>query len=153
MRSLLLLVGVVLLTTQLSAQQRTVIGKVTDVSGNPVPNATVLVKGTKFGTTTRADGTYSLAIPATARNLVFTAIGLAEMEVSIGNKGVINASLLSSDKNLQEVVVVGYGTQKRKEATGSVATVKGGDVAEKPVQSFEAALAGRAAGVQITVPN
>ncbi len=153
MRSLLLLVGIVLLSMQLSAQQRTIIGKVTDVNGNPVPNATILVKGTKFGTTSRPDGTYSLSIPSTARNLVISGIGYAETEISIGNKGVINASLLSSDKNLQEVVIVGYGSQRKKELTGSTVAVKGTDIAEKPVQSFESALAGRAAGVQITVPN
>lgn len=153
MRKLLLLLGVVLLCMQLQAQQRTVIGKVTDAVGNPIPNATVQVKGTTFGTTSKPDGTYSLVIPPTAKNLVFSGIGFTETEISIGNKGIINASLISADRSLQEVVVVGYGTQRKKDVTGNVANIKGATVAEKPVQSFEAALAGRAAGVQITQPN
>jgi TonB-dependent SusC/RagA subfamily outer membrane receptor len=79
-------------------------------------------------------------------------VGYAETEISIGNKGIINASLTSSDKSLQEIVVVGYGTQKKKEANGSVSSVSGAAIANRPVQSFDQALAGRAAGVQITIP-
>ena len=153
MRKLLLMLGVVFVCVQLDAQQRTIIGKVTDSKGNPIPNASILVKGTKIGTTSQSDGTYSLVIPATAKNLVYSSVGMTDLEISIGNKGVINAELLSSDKNLQEVVVVGYGTQRKKDVTGNVAIVKGDAVAERPVQSFEGALAGRAAGVQISSPN
>jgi len=153
MRKLSLLMGVLLLCMQLTAQQRTIIGKVTDSKGDPIPNASIQVKGTKIGTTSQADGSYSLVIPATAKNLIYSSIGMTDFETSIGNKGVINAELTSSDKNLQEVVVVGYGTQRRKELTGNTVTLKGSIAAEKPIQTFDQALAGRAAGVQITVPN
>lgn len=153
MRKLLLLLGVVLFCVQLSAQQRTLTGKVTDANGVPVPNASVIIKGSTTGTTTKPDGTYSISIPATARILVISSIGLTDQEISIGNKGIINASLQSADKSLSEVVVVGYGTQRRKETTGSLANVKGAAVVDKPVQTFDQALAGRATGVQITVPN
>lgn len=149
----LLLLALLWAATSLLAQSRTVTGTVTDVNGNPVPNATVLVKGTRTGTTTDNNGKYSLTIPATARVLVVSSIGQSEVEYSIGNKAVINASLAAADRNLQEVVVVGYGTQKRREVTGSLSSVKGTAIAEKPVQSFESALAGKAPGVQITVPN
>src|SRR5260221_10173184 len=106
MRQLLLLLGVVLLSMQLLAQQRSVSGKVTDVNGKPVFNATVLVKGTTMGTTTKEDGTFSLSVPPAARVLVISSVGLAPQEVSIGNKASILVALQPTDKDLQEVVVV-----------------------------------------------
>jgi TonB-dependent starch-binding outer membrane protein SusC len=154
MRKLLaMLLAVGLCVGQLQAQTRTISGKVTAEDGSPIPNASVIIKGTSSGTTTQSDGTWSMSIPANARILVISAIGMTDVEISIGNKGVINASLLTDNKSMQEVVVVGYGTQKRREATGNISTVKGTAIAEKPVQSFESALAGRAPGVMITVPN
>lgn len=153
MRKLLLLLGVVMLCLQLSAQQRIISGTVTDDKGSPIANASVIVRGTKNGTTTKQDGTYSITISNNARTLVISSIGSAEQEINIGNKGIINASLQSSDRSLSEVVVVGYGTQRRKENTGALTTVKGGVVADKPVQTFEQALAGQSPGVQITVPS
>jgi TonB-linked SusC/RagA family outer membrane protein len=134
-------------------QSRKVTGTVTDGNGSPLPNATVMIKGTRTGTTTGSDGQYSLSVSPSSRILVFSAIGMEEVEYTVGNKAVIDASLKASDKNMQEIVVVGYGTQKRKDLTGSTVTIKGSAIAEKPVQSFESALSGRAAGVQITVPN
>ena len=107
MRKLTLLMGVLVLCMQLTAQQRTIIGKVTDTKGNPIPNASIQVKGTKFGTTSLSDGTYSIVIPGTAKNLVFSAVGIPETEISIGNKGVINSDWVAADKNLQEVEVLG----------------------------------------------
>lgn len=148
-----LLLAVVLCYAPARSQTRTITGKVTDDTGSPIPNVTVLIKGSNTGTTTAFDGTYSLNVPPSAKSLVFSAVGQAPQEVTIGNRTLVNVSLKSADKELQEVVVVGYGTQKRKDVTGSIITVKGAAVAEKPVQSFEAALGGRAAGVQISVPN
>ncbi|OQP58542.1 SusC/RagA family TonB-linked outer membrane protein [Niastella populi] len=150
---LLLLLAVGASTCLLQAQTRAISGKVTSTDGSPIPNTSVIIKGTGFGTSTKFDGTYSMNVPEGSKILVFTAVGMADAEVSIGNKAVINIQLQSTDKNLAEVVVVGYGTQKRKEITGNFSTVKGTEIAEKPVQSFESALAGKAAGVQITVPN
>ncbi len=150
---LLLLLAVGASTCLLQAQSRTITGKVTSTDGSPIPNTSVVIKGTGFGTTTKFDGTYSMNVPEGSKILVFTAVGMADAEVSIGNKAVVNIQMQSTDKNLAEVVVVGYGTQKRKEITGNISTVKGTEIAEKPVQSFESALAGKAAGVQITVPN
>lgn len=154
MRKLLaLLGGLCLFSSTLLAQSRSVTGKVTDDSGNGLPNVTIQIKGTSTGTTSNTDGTYTLNIPPTARILVFSSVGMTPVEVAIGNKGVINATLQSSEKEMQEVVVVGYGTQNRRNVTASIATVKGSAIADKPVQSFDQALAGRAPGVQITVPN
>ncbi len=150
---LCLIMAVMAMTTSLWAQ-RTISGKVTDDKGVPVPNVSIQVKGTQTGTVSSTDGSFSLTVPSNARTLVFSSVGMTTQEVSIGNQTSFNVSLQNvSDASLQEVVVVGYGTQKRKETTGNVSTVKGEAIAQKPVQSFESALAGKAAGVQITVPN
>ncbi|HYK57636.1 MAG TPA: carboxypeptidase-like regulatory domain-containing protein, partial [Flavisolibacter sp.] len=154
MRKFLCLIMAVIAMTTLSWAQRTISGKVTDDKGVPVPNVSIQVKGTQTGTVSRQDGSFSLAVPSNARTLVFSSVGMTTQEVSIGNQTSLSVSLQSStDANLQEVVVVGYGTQRRADVTANIATVKGSAVADKPVQSFDAALAGRAAGVQITVPN
>jgi TonB-linked SusC/RagA family outer membrane protein len=133
--------------------QRTITGKVTDDKNTPLPNVSVIVKGTNTGTSTKEDGTYSLNVPANARILVFSSVDMGTQEISIGNGNVVNATLTSSSKSLEEVVVVGYGTQRKRDVTSSVATVKGAVTADKPVQTFEQALGGRAAGVQVTIAN
>jgi TonB-linked SusC/RagA family outer membrane protein len=150
----LLLLGILMLNSQLWAQSRTVTGKITDANGAPIANASVLVKGSTVGTTTTEDGSFSLTIPATAKTLVISAVGNQTQEISIGNRGLFNISLATEDKDLQEVVVVGYGTAiKRKELTGSIANVKGDAIANKPVQSFDQALGGRAPGLQVVIPS
>ena len=151
-KQLLLLSGFVLLSL-FTLAQRTITGKVTDDKGNPVPNASVIVKGTTTGTTSKPDGSYSLTVPANAKALIFSAVDMGTLEKAIGNETLIDVSLRAEDKTLSEVVVTGYGTARRKDVSGNIATVKGSAVANRPVQSFEQALAGRATGVQITVPN
>ncbi|MDP4263918.1 MAG: SusC/RagA family TonB-linked outer membrane protein [Bacteroidota bacterium] len=153
MRKLLAMLAAVLLFAGQLLAQKTITGKVTDDKGNPLPNASVIVKGTSTGTVTKSDGTYSLTVPAKARALVFSSVDMAPLEVVIGSETTISPSLKPVESVLAEVVMVGYGTQKRKEVTGNLSNVTGKAVAEKPVQSFEQAIAGRATGVQITVPN
>ncbi len=135
---------------QMLAQQRTVTGKVTDANGAPLPNASVVIKGTTTGTTTNADGDYTLPVQANSKTLVISSIGLTPMELSIGNKAVINASLQSAEKSLSEVVVVGYGTQQKKAFTGSSAKVDVKEFANLMSPSVDKQLAGRAPGVQVT---
>src|SRR5688572_27049140 len=114
MRKFQLVLGfLLLLSTQLWAQQRTITGKVIDGTGNPLPNATVLIKETNAGTSTQTDGTYSITISDKAKTIVFSAVGMQPTSFSIGNKGVINVTMEANDKNLSEVVVVGYGTQRK----------------------------------------
>lgn len=141
------------LYAQVALAQRTINGTVTDESGSPLPNVSVVVRGTTTGTITNEEGKYTLTLPANAKALVFSTINKSPVERSIGTGSTIDAILKDEDKSLQEVVVTGYGTQKKKDLTSNIATVKGSAIANKPVQSFEQALAGRAAGVQITVPN
>ncbi|HEY4148633.1 MAG TPA: TonB-dependent receptor [Chitinophagaceae bacterium] len=148
MRQLLLLMGVVLLSMQLFAQQRSVSGKVTDANGKPVFNATVLVKGSSMGTTTKEDGTFTLNLPATAKTLVISSVGLAPQEVSIGNRATLLVALQPTDKDLQEVVVVGYGTQKKADITSAITKVGGDKVANVPFSSVDQTLQGKVAGMQ-----
>ncbi len=152
MRTLLLIVGsCLLLSGQLLAQSRTVTGKVTDDKGTVLANVSVLIKGSSTGTSTASDGTFSIAVPANARTLVFSSIGFGSTEVSIGNRNSINLSLTpTTDKELQDVVVVGYGTTKKADLTSSVAKVSGDKVANIPFSSVDQALQGKAAGMQST---
>ncbi|MGB8194086.1 MAG: TonB-dependent receptor [Chitinophagaceae bacterium] len=150
---LAMLGGLLLFCGTLLAQNRTITGKVTSDNGLPLPNVSVIIKGTNTGTTTNADGAFSINVPPSARALLFSSVGMTTEEVAIGNKTAISISMKAADKDLQEVVVIGYGTQKKKEVTGAVSSVKGQAIANLPVQSFDATLGGRAAGVQITVPN
>lgn len=135
------------------AQERTITGRVIGSDGGGLPGVTVLVKGSTTGTATDVDGRYTLAVPSTATTLVFSFVGYDSREAKIGDQSTINATLTSNPTGLDEVVVVGYGTQSRRDLTGSVAAVAGKEIASLPVQSFDQALQGRAPGVNITTPN
>jgi TonB-linked SusC/RagA family outer membrane protein len=153
MRKRLLFLSGFVLCSIIALAQRTITGKVTDDKGKPVANVSVIIKGTTTGTTSKEDGSYSISVPANARTLIFSSVDMSTIERPIGSQSVIDVRLTAEDKTLTEVVVTGYGTQRKKEVTGNIATVKGTSIANKPIQSFDQALAGRAAGVQITVPN
>ena len=154
MRKLLaLLGGLLLFYSSLLAQNRVISGKVTSDNGLPLPNVSIVIKGTNTGTTTDADGAFSISVPPSAKALLFSSVGYTGQEIPLTSKNTVAVEMKSSDKDLQEVVVIGYGVQKKKEVTGAVATVKGTSIAAQPNPSFDAALGGRAAGVQITVPN
>lgn len=145
---LLLLMGVLLLSSQLFAQSKTVTGKITDHNGNPVPNASIIVKASQIGTTSGADGSFSLEVPANSRTLVISSLGMITQEISIGNKTSFTISMKAGESSLQEVVVVAYGTQKKASLTGVVATVKAQDIENKPFTSIDKALQGQVAGLQ-----
>lgn len=152
MKKLLLLLTC-LLTVSLLFAQRTITGKITDDKGAPLEGASVAVKGERAATRTDVNGDFTLSISATARTLVVSYVGKLAEEFAIGNESVFNRSLRPEDASLQEVVVVGYGTQRRKELTGNVSKISGESVRNAPVQSFDQALSGRAAGVNVTIPN
>lgn len=139
-----------LFTAAAASAQRTISGKVTDSKGAPIDNATVIVKGGKAGTITNPDGTYRLTVPENARILVFSSVGMAIVEVTIGDQTTINPVLTTLDNTLNDVVVVGYGTQKRASVTGAISTVNGNTVKELPVVSVQQALQGRVPGLQVT---
>jgi TonB-linked SusC/RagA family outer membrane protein len=136
----------------LHAQTRSVSGRVVGSDGAGLPGVTVLVKGTTLGTATDANGRYTLPAPATATTLVFSFVGYTSQEAKIGD-GPVNITLASNPTSLDEAVVVGYGTQERRDLTGSVATVKGEAIANLASPSFAQQLGGRAAGVNVQTPT
>lgn len=138
-----------LLLMSLSAfAQQNITGKVTDEKGNPFPGVAISIKGTTRGTNTDANGSYSLNASPTDV-LVFTAVGYIRNEITVGTKKSINVSLQLDQQQLNEVVVVGYGTQKRKDLTGSIASVKGDVFKDQPINNPIDALQGRVAGVNV----
>ncbi len=135
------------------AQGKTVTGKVTDSKdGTPVPNASVTIKGTNLGTTTDAGGNFRIAVDNNNAVLVISSVGFTEYEVTVGAQTDLAISLSAAQGTLNEVVVVGYGTQRKRDLTGAVATVSSKDFVKGALQSPEQLIAGKVAGVQIT-PN
>jgi TonB-dependent starch-binding outer membrane protein SusC len=129
---------------------QTVTGKVTDKKGEPLPGVTVTVKGTKNATSTNNSGIYTLNNVGADGVLVFTGAGIAKQEIPVGGQAAINAELETTVGNLNEVVVVGYGTAKRKDLTGSVGSVKAKDFNQGALASPDQLIQGKVAGVQIT---
>lgn len=132
----------------------TVTGKVTSSEDNEgLPQATVLLKGTTNGVLTDLDGNYRITVPDDGGTLVFSFLGYVNKEVVIGNQTTINVQLAPDVTSLGEVVVTGYGVERKREITGSITSVKGDDIANLPLQSFDRALQGRAAGVLVQNAN
>lgn len=151
MRKLLLLLGGSLLCLQLTyAQNRTLSGTVADERGNPLANVTIQVKGSKTGTVSNADGTFSLSVPTGARTLVFSSVGQNSKEVAVGENGNIRVLMAAAERSLDEVVVVGYGTQRRKEVTAAIGKINPEPIANLVTPSVDRQLGGRTAGVQVT---
>lgn len=121
-------------------------------SGQPLPGVSVIIKGSSNGTITDQDGKYQLIAPENA-TLVISFIGYASIEKPVGGQTQIAVELSADTRQLSELVVVGYGTQTKSEFTGSAVRLKGEAIKEQPIQSFDQALAGRAAGVSISQPN
>jgi len=130
----------------------TVKGVVTDAQNMPLPGATVSEKGTKNATVTAMDGDYQIKVKSNAV-LVFSFIGTKSKEEAVKSRTLINTKLLDDANNLDEVVVVGYGTKTRKNLTGAISSVKGTEIAKIPVQDVAQAMQGRIAGLQITMPD
>ena len=136
---------------QLLAQNTlTVTGRVTDETGQALPGVTVLLKNSSNGTTTSADGAYRLSVPVTNAVLVVSYVGYLSQEIAVSSRSVIDVRLAPDDKTLNEVVVVGYGTQEKKDLTGAIATVGSRDIQKIPVSGFDQALKGQVAGLQIS---
>ncbi|MFW0739670.1 SusC/RagA family TonB-linked outer membrane protein [Flavobacterium sp. T12S277] len=130
----------------------TVKGVVTDAQNMPMPGATVSEKGTKNANVTAMDGDYQIKVKPNAV-LVFSFIGTKSKEEHVKNRTLINIKLLDDANNLDEVVVVGYGTKARKDLTGAISSVKGQELAKIPVQNVAQALQGRIAGMQVTMSD
>src|SRR3954453_22926778 len=137
--------------TGVLAQTQTVTGKVTSAvaADSALTGVSVQVKGSKTGTVTDNNGNFSINAPATG-TLVFSAVGYTTQEVSVNNRSTVNVQLAADVQSLQQVVVVGYGTQRRRDLTGSIASVSAAQIEKVPVTTVDQALQGRAAGVQVT---
>ncbi|MEN2398913.1 TonB-dependent receptor [Flavobacterium sp. MC2016-06] len=149
-----LLVCFLLANIVMNAQERKVTGKVTsseDLLG--LPGANVYVKGSSVGGSTDMDGNYSVFVSEKNAVLVFNFVGYQTIEIPVGNKTVVNVSLKPDTKNLDEVIVVGYGTRKKSDITGSVSSVTAKELTAYPLLNAEQALQGRAAGVAVQSNN
>jgi len=144
MFSLVVLVNVSL------AQTKTVTGKVTDSKGEAVPSATVTVKGTRTSTTTANDGSFRISVPSGSNTLVISSVGYTTKEVDISGTESVSVSLETSNAALNEVVVTGYGTSRKKDLTGSISSVKAKDFNQGALASPDQLIQGKVAGVQIT---
>ncbi len=134
-----------------SFAQTQVTGKVTDnLDDSGLPGVTVTVKGTTQGTATDMDGNYKISVPGSSSVLVFSFIGKQTQEITVGNQNMINVSLVDDSQALDEIVVIGYGTQSKKDMTGSITAVTERDFIKGNVTTPDQLISGKMAGVQIT---
>jgi TonB-linked SusC/RagA family outer membrane protein len=131
------------------AQAQDVTGKVSDVNGGPIPGVNIIVKGTTLGTTTDANGEYSINVGDESKVLIFSFIGYISQEVPVNNQSVINISLEPDLKMLEEVVVVGYGTLQKRDLTGAVSQVKAAQLENENPNAVQDILRGNIAGLNV----
>jgi TonB-linked SusC/RagA family outer membrane protein len=147
----LVLLTALLFAVQFVWAQRRVTGRVTDRDGSPLPGVTVTIKNTNNATVTGTDGTYTITAPERSV-LVFSSVGFQTIEAP-ANSTTVNTTLTAGNNALSEIVVVGYGTRSKRDVTGSIAKINAKEINGTPATSFESALQGRAAGVQIDQQN
>ena len=131
-------------------QQRVITGLVTDSDGTPLPSVSILEKGTTNGTLADAGGQYSITLTTANPVLVFSFVGYASQEVAVGSRSVVNMTLEASDIGLDEIVVIGYGTVRKRDLTGSVASIRGEEMRDVPAANISQALQGRISGVDMS---
>lgn len=148
---LAVILGLLLLTSMIAkSQERTISGTVTSSDeGEPLPGVNIITSGTVGGTISNAEGKYSLSVPDDEASLVFSYVGFNTQEITIGNSTIIDVVLVPDLKQLEEIVVTGYGTQKRANVTGAIGSVPANIIASRPIISPVQALAGTVAGVNI----
>lgn len=135
-----------------TAQTAKVTGTVISAEDDgPIIGASIVVAGTTIGTVTDHNGAFTLDVPSNAQKLIISYIGMKSVEVTV--KPIIRVSMESDSQNLDEIIVVGYGTQRKKDVTSAISKVGGEDLANLAAPSFDTQLAGRAAGVQVTTPS
>ena len=148
LKSLFLLVCLVLSGTTVFAQEKTVTGVVTDSFNEPLIGASIVVQGTTNGVITDLDGKYSIKVTPDA-TLQFSYVGMEKQSIKVGNQSIINVQLKDDSQMLAETVVIGYGSAKKRDLTGSITNIKGDEIANKPVANPLSALQGKVAGVQV----
>jgi TonB-linked SusC/RagA family outer membrane protein len=131
-------------------QQRVITGIITESDGNPLPGVTIMEKGTTNGTLSDATGNYRITVITANPVLVFSFVGYTTVEVPVGTRSVISTSLVPSEVGLDEIVVIGYGTVKKSDLTGSVASIRGDVMRDVPASNISQALQGRISGVDMS---
>ena len=147
-RSIMTLVCLLLASASAFAQTKTVTGTVTDAANEPLIGASVLVQGTSTGTITDMDGKYSISVTP-EDVLAFSYVGMTSQTIKVGTQNVINVTLKEDSQVLAETVVIGYGSAKKRDLTGSITNIKGEELANKPAMNPLSSLQGKVAGVQI----
>jgi Ca-activated chloride channel family protein len=148
-RIILLIAPVILIMLAFRPIHSTIVtGTITDEKGSPVPSATIKVKGTTTGTTSSSDGKYTITVADKNATLIFSAVGLLTKEVKVKGRSVVDVTLASASQTLDEVVVIGYGTSKKKDVTGSVSTVSPNQLYGS--RSYDQSLQGYVPGLQIS---
>ena len=146
----LLLLSFLFVSTSFSQNSFKVSGKVTDDANKPVSGASVLVKGTTVGTTTGTDGSFELSVPSGRSILIFSSVGYTDQEIALNNQSTINVTLAAGASNLQDVVVVGYGTRRKVEVTGATSSISGDKLRSVQTTNITQAMQGRLPGVLST---
>lgn len=149
LKKALLLQLSVLFSCLLFAQQKTITGKVTDTDGKGLPGISVSIKGTTTGTATDNTGAYSIVAPSNQSVLKFSGVGYLYTEITIGPRVTLTIAMQKDNKQLEDVIVVGYGTKKRVNVQGSVATIKAADIEDIPVANLPSTLVNRVPGVGV----
>lgn len=153
LRALLLCPLLVFIMQQSWAQTKTISGKVSDDKGAPVVGASVLAKGTKTGTSTDAAGSFKISVPSGATTLVITYVGFTDQEVDITNSQTVQVSLVPTNSSLSDVVVVGYGSVRKKDVTGAVSSISSKDFNQGAVTDPMQQIQGKIPGLVITQPG
>ncbi len=149
-KNLAILLLFLITTLSIKAQNLSVSGKVTDENGKALEGATVLEKGTKNSAVTGSGGTFQLNVSSGKARLIVTFVGHELLEVTVGNQKELSVTLKSLNESLNDVVVVGYATVKRKDVTGAVAGINQKDIRSRPVDNAIQAMQGKVAGVDIS---
>src|SRR5215470_8086161 len=148
----IVLTSMLLLSQFAFAQDRVVTGRVTDSLGNGLAGITVTGRGTRVATQTTTDGSFRITVAPSVDALIFTSIGFTTLQVPIPATNTMNVALSGVTNTLNEVVVIGYGTARKKDLTGAVTNVSSKDFVKGPITTPEQLIAGKVAGVQVT-PN
>ncbi|MCW3462520.1 SusC/RagA family TonB-linked outer membrane protein [Chitinophaga nivalis] len=146
-----LFLGMLLLLVQAiaTAQSKTITGKITDGNGSAIPGASVQVKGTRTGTMADAEGVFKINLPTGATTLIVTFIGYTPQEINVANKTTADVKLLQENTNLTDVVVVGYGTTRKKDVTGAIAQIKAGDFNKGITTAPDQLIQGKVSGLMV----
>jgi len=153
MRTAFILIAGILSVSVLSAQDIQISGTITDESGNPLPGASVVVTGTTIGANTNVDGTFRLSVPQGSSSLTVSYVGYRTQDVSVAGRTTIDVQLTLDVEQLEEVVVVGYGTQAKKDVTGSISSIEGPSLEIRPITTVGEGLQGLAPGINFVQRN